>query len=69
MPSIAVASADEREPTAVERRSRFVAEAVLAHAEMLATGNGHDGAEVHDYLRRRLLSRHLARPAMKAWRN
>jgi len=53
---------------AVEQRSRFVAQAREARAEMLQDGLGHDADEVRNYLRQRLQQAQTSRPAKKAWR-
>lgn len=68
-PHAFMVDAIRRAAFAAEQRSQFVADAVAAHVEMLETGLGHDGADVRDYLRRRLADSATPRLEKKAWRS
>jgi predicted transcriptional regulator len=52
---------------AAELRSQFVADAKAAHAEMLQSGQGHDARDVRGYLRDRIVTPDIPRPAAKPW--
>jgi hypothetical protein len=53
---------------AAEQRSKFVAQAVAARAEMLQSGLGVEQGIVRTYLRDRLSDEKAPRPDAKAWR-
>jgi predicted transcriptional regulator len=53
---------------AAEQRAAFVAEALAADAEMLATGRGYDADEVHAWLRARAAGQSARKPRLKSWR-
>ena len=54
--------------TALEKRARFIDDANAARAPMWATGMGYDAADVHAYLRERLVNSEARAPEMKPWR-
>lgn len=54
---------------AVEQRSRLMAEAHEAKAEMVKEGLGYDANEVRIYLRQRRENDLASRPAKKPWRD
>ncbi|MCB1736132.1 MAG: hypothetical protein H6981_14995 [Gammaproteobacteria bacterium] len=55
--------------TAAAQRAEFMAEALAAESETLASGTGFDAAEVHDYLRARASGDTAERPKAKTWRD
>ncbi|HSV58900.1 MAG TPA: hypothetical protein VLJ19_08385 [Variovorax sp.] len=53
---------------AAQRRADFVADAVAARADALASGKGYLGADVHVYLRARAQGKAPPKPKAKSWR-
>lgn len=53
---------------AVEQRSQFVEQALVARAEMLHSGQGHAADDVRNYLRQRIAGEQAERPDAKPWR-
>ena len=51
-----------------EQRAAFVAEALAAQAQMVATGKGFDADDVHAWLRARAASQPARKPRLKSWR-
>ncbi|MBP5997003.1 MAG: hypothetical protein KA535_03545 [Azonexus sp.] len=62
-------SAIEQNVRAAEQRAAFVAAALAAEQEMLASGLGHPAEEVHRYIHERLAGEKVERPEAKPWRN
>ena len=54
---------------AAEKRAAFVASALVARKDTLATGSGYAAAAVHDYIRKRAKDKAARRPAARAWRS
>ena len=50
-----------------ERQAGFVADALAAQKEMLATGQGFDADEVHAYIAARIAGKEPARPIARTW--
>ena len=48
--------------------AQFIDDATAARAQMLETGMGYDAADVHAYLRERLVNSEARAPDMKPWR-
>jgi len=61
-------SAIEQAATADEQRAAFIAQARAAEEQMLNSGQGYDGDEVHAYIEARIAGKNPARPKAKAWR-
>ena len=53
--------------TNARRRAQFVASAVAARQDMLATGKGYAADEVHAWLRARAAGQATARPEARPW--
>jgi len=51
-----------------EKRARFVAGAVAARDDAVATGLGYAAEEVHAYVRARVKGRSVRKPKAKSWR-
>ena len=51
-----------------EKRSRFVADALAARANVLESGKGYAAEDVHAYLRARAQGKPAAKPKAKSWR-
>jgi predicted transcriptional regulator len=58
----------ERQTLLDEQRRAFVAEAVTAHSEALASGEGFAAAAVHRYLAARVRGERTERPKARTWR-
>lgn len=52
---------------AAEKRANFVREALATHAEMLASGKGHEVDSVHAYIRARARGESVSRPEATVW--
>jgi hypothetical protein len=52
----------------VDQRTKFIAEALAARAEMLESGAGYDADDVHAYLRQRIGEKRTIRRDTKQWR-
>lgn len=57
-----------RETDASERRAEFMAAAVAAREQALASGNAYTSEEVHAYLRKKSAGEPAPRPKSRAWR-
>lgn len=53
---------------AADERARFVASSLAARKSTLKSGKGFDGAEVHAYIRARVVGKATGRPKAKSWR-
>lgn len=51
----------------VELRSQFVAQAQVARAEMLQSGQGYEANDIRAYLRQRIASQQAVKPVTKPW--
>jgi hypothetical protein len=51
-----------------EQRRAFVADAVAARSEAIASGEGYAAADVHRYLAARVRGDRAARPNLRTWR-
>lgn len=60
-------NAIERTVQASEQRASFVAEALAAEQEMLASGQGYAADEVHAYIKARVAGDNPERPEIKTW--
>ena len=58
----------ERQTRLDEERRAFVADAVAARSEALASGEGYAAADVHRYLAARVRGERAARPKARTWR-
>jgi predicted transcriptional regulator len=58
----------ERQTHLDEQRREFVAEAVAARSEALASGEGYAAADVHRYVAARAGNSTAARPKVRKWR-
>lgn len=58
----------ERQTHLDEQRREFVAEAVAARSEALASGEGYAAADVHRYMAARARKSTAARPKVRKWR-
>ena len=67
-PQAFMEQAIEQAVLAAEQRAAFVREAMTAHQEMLASGQGFDGDEVHGYIAARVAGTNPSRPKARAWR-
>ena len=67
-PHAFMVSAIEQAAKAAEAREILVNRALTARDEMLKTGEGYDGDEVHTYIGARLASQNPERPSLKKWR-
>lgn len=67
-PHAFMVQAIEQAALAAERRAGFVADALAAREDMLATGKGYEADEVHAYLKARVAGRKTAKPKAKTWR-
>jgi predicted transcriptional regulator len=67
-PHAFMVDAIEQAAKAAEARQSFVNRALAAREDMLKTGEGFDGDEVHTYIRSRLAGRNPERPTLKKWR-
>jgi predicted transcriptional regulator len=54
--------------SAAEARAQFVAEAVAARDEVMATGKAYDAQDVHTWLKARLAGKDAPKPRLKSWR-
>ena len=54
--------------SAAGQRAAFVKEAMTAHQEMLASGQGFDSDEVHGYIAARIAGTNPSRPNARTWR-
>lgn len=54
--------------TNAEKRDQFVADAVAARTEAVASGQGYAAEDVHAYLRARTRGESPSKPKAKAWR-
>lgn len=68
-PHAFMVQAIEQAAIAAERRAGFVADALAAREQMLASGKGYDADEVHAYLKARVAGRKAAKPKARAWRS
>ena len=68
-PHAFMVEAIERQTNLVEKRRQFHAEADAAAHDLLSTGMGYDGDEVHAYMRARAQGKKARRPKAKAWRS
>jgi hypothetical protein len=59
----------DEESEASQKRDAFIAEALAAEQEMLASGLGYAAEEVHSYIRARIAGEKPQRPDPKPWRN
>lgn len=53
---------------AAEQRADFVADALAARDQLLASGMGYEGDEVHAWLRARAAGRKTSKPKARPWR-
>jgi predicted transcriptional regulator len=67
-PHAFMVSAIEQAAKAAEARQSFVNRALAARGEMLRSGDGYDGDEVHAYIRARLAGGNPERPSLQKWR-
>jgi predicted transcriptional regulator len=67
-PHAFMVDAIEQAAKAAEARQSFVNRALAAREDMMKTGEGYDGDEVHTYIRSRLAGRNPERPTLKKWR-
>lgn len=67
-PHAFMVQAIEQAANAAERRRGFVAEALAAREQMIATGKGYGADEVHSYLKARVEGRKSTKPKAKSWR-
>lgn len=67
-PHAFMVQAIEQAAAAAERRAGFVADALAAREQMLASGKGYDADEVHAYLKARVSGNQAAKPKARAWR-
>ncbi len=58
----------ERQTQLDEQRRAFVAEAMAARSEALASGEGFVAADVHRYMAARVRGERAARPKVRKWR-
>ena len=68
-PHAFMVEAIERQTSLAEKRRQFLAEADAAEQEMLTTGKGYAGDEVHGYLRAHVQGKKAKRPKAKTWRS
>lgn len=68
-PHAFMVSAIEQAAKANEARQSFVNRALAARDDMLSTGEGYAGDEVHTYIRSRLAGQNPERPSLKKWRS
>ncbi|HRP98124.1 MAG TPA: CopG family transcriptional regulator [Rhodocyclaceae bacterium] len=68
-PHAFMVQAIEQAATAAEQRASFVAAALEAKAQALASGEGYDATEVHAYLKARIADRNATRPKVRRWRD
>ncbi len=67
-PHAFMVGAIEQAAKAAEARQSFINRASAARDDMLKSGEGYDGDEVHAYIRSRLAGRSSERPSLKKWR-
>jgi predicted transcriptional regulator len=58
----------EKQTRLDEQRREFVAEALTARSETVASGEGYAAADVHRYIAARIRGDRVARPKMRSWR-
>lgn len=59
----------DEESEASQQRDAFIAEALAAEQEMLASGQGYAAEDVHHYIRARIAGEKPQRPDPKPWRS
>jgi predicted transcriptional regulator len=67
-PHAFMVGAIEKASAAAGQQAAFVAEAIAAQDEMLASGQGFDVDEVHAYIAARIAGKKPARPVSRTWR-
>jgi hypothetical protein len=58
----------DEESEARQQRDAFIADALAAEQEMLASGLGYAAEDVHRYIRARIAGENPQRPEAKPWR-
>ncbi|THF62242.1 hypothetical protein [Pseudothauera rhizosphaerae] len=67
-PHAFMVQAIEQAATAAEQRASFLAAALAAREDALASGEGYEAHEVHAFLKKRITDRKAERPKAKSWR-
>jgi predicted transcriptional regulator len=67
-PHAFMVGAIEQATLAAEHRAAFIAEAIDAKEDMMASGLGFDADEVHAYIAARIAGEDLPKPVARNWR-
>jgi len=67
-PHAFMVQAIEQAAAQAEQRAAFVAEALAAREQVLASGEGYEASDVHAWLQARVADRQAEKPQAKPWR-